>query len=286
MSQPALTEHPLALREPALEWATRSGSGELEDLGWVAAEVSPELRPLRQFDDESGRRRFRHYPYTLFLPPAVAQAAEQLQRAGHPTAWEGLVLLFARTEWTMASRDYLWTPSSPAPALLGSLVEAFGIEAALHRRDPDTLRRLTALLPSWHPTRGTVARARDVLESCELQHELESVTTLDESGRIPRSPKLDDEVFTCHVALWWQLRRQDRSAPEYRITDGYLRFQPADDAAKWVLRKEDVLLTWRPGGDVPKAALRLLPSWSVVRLVVGARKSSQTSKTPKAKKTS
>jgi hypothetical protein len=257
----------LALREPTLEWAYRSGSGLCVGLGWVDATIHPDFWPLRQLDVE-GRRQFRHYPYSHFLPRVLTESMMAAQADNRPTAWEAMLLVFARTEWLMASLEYLWTPFSPTPALLASLVETYGVEPAIHRRDPDYLRRLTALLPTWHPYRGTVARARDVLRCCDREDQLASAATLAESGPIPSSPGLAEEAFVCHVGSWWRLREQPKSRPEYRITGGVVRFQPVADEQKWVLRKEDVLIELKSDADLPRAALRLLPAWAAVRVVV------------------
>ena len=255
----------LATRTPILEWAHRSANGQVDGLSWVSTTLHPDFHPFRHFV-EGGEHKFRHRPFSRWQPPSLVESTMEAQAAGVPTAWEALHLVFARTEWLMAGREYLWTPQSPEPLLLSTLVETFGIEAALHRRSKDTLRRLTALLPNWHPYRGTVARAREVLRICGLEEQLESATTIAESGRLPKRPALEGEVMTCHVGSWWKLRRQPDSRCELRIQDGLLRFQPEADENKWVLRREDVLVEWNEGATLPKEALRLLPAWSVVRL--------------------
>ena len=255
----------LALRTPALEWAHRAASGEMDGLSWVSTDIHPEFVPYRQFD-ENEQRRFRHRPFSRWQPPALVDAAVQAQRAGVPTAWEAMLLVFARTEWLMKSREYLWTPHSPQPQLLGTLVESFGVDASLHARNSDVLRRLTALLPTWHPYRGTVERAREVLDICGMSDQLAKATTQAESGIIPAQPGLEGEVMACHVSRWWALRRQPDSSMALRIEDGLVRFQAEDDAQKWVLRREDVLVEWAAGTTLPRQALRLLPAWSVVRL--------------------
>jgi len=255
----------LALRTPTLEWAHRSAGGELDGLSWVSTSIHPEFVPFRQFNVD-GERQFRHRPFSRWQPTSLVEAAREAQEAGVPTAWEALLLVFARTEWLMKSREYLWTPQSPQPLLLGTLVESFGVDASLHARNPDVLRRLTALLPTWHPYRGTVERAREVLDVCGMTEQLAKATTQAESGRIPVKPGLEGEVMACHVSRWWALRRQADSQMALRIEGGLLRFQADDDAHKWVLRREDVLVEWTEGSALPRQALRLLPAWSVVRL--------------------
>lgn len=255
----------LATRTPILEWAHRSANGEVDGLSWVSTTIHPDFHPFRHFV-EDGEHRFRHRPFSRWQPPSLVESTMKAQAAGVPTAWEALSLVFARTEWLMAGREYLWTPHSPEPLILSTLVESFGIEAALHRRSKDTLRRLTALLPTWHPYRGTVPRAREVLRICGMDEQLQHATTLAESGKTPARPAMAGEVMTCHVGSWWKLRRQPESRCELRIQGGLLRFQPEADEQKWVLRREDVLVEWNEGAKLPKEALRLLPAWSVVRL--------------------
>ena len=70
--------------------------------------------------------------------------------------WVALILAevlhgMARAAWLVASRGLLWTPHTAVPGLLAGLVEAAGVDAGLHRGDPDRLRRLAALLPGWRP---------------------------------------------------------------------------------------------------------------------------------------
>ncbi len=272
----------LALRTPELEWAHRAANGEMDGLSWVAAEIHPDHKPWRQFD-QAGERKFRHRPYSHWQPPSLVQASMEAQRAGVPTAWESLLVVFARTEWMMKTREYLWTPQSPQPLLLGTLVESFGIDSSLHQRSPDVLRRLTALLPTWHPYRGTVPRAREVLELCGKGEQLRNATTEQESGKIPKRVDLEGEVMACHVDSWWSLRRQAGSSSQLSIQGGLLRFQPKEDDQKWVLRREDVLVEWSAGGALPREALRLLPAWSVVRL---ARKLPKALKAPSPSKSS
>jgi hypothetical protein len=260
-----VSRNDIALRTPDLEWAHRAANGEMEGLSWVAAEIHPDHKPWRQFD-QAGERKFRHRPYSYWQPPSLVQASMEAQRAGVPTAWEALLVVFARTEWMMKTRDYLWTPHSPQPLLLGTLVESFGIDSSLHQRSPDVLRRLTALLPTWHPYRGTVPRAREVLDLCGMSDQLKNATTEQESGKIPKKVDMEGEVMACHVDRWWSLRRQAESSSALVIQGGLLRFQPKEDDQKWVLRREDVLVEWSAGGALPREALRLLPAWSVVRL--------------------
>ncbi|MFT6816231.1 MAG: hypothetical protein ACJATT_000027 [Myxococcota bacterium] len=276
-----MSRNDLALRTPDLEWAHRAANGEMEGLSWVAAEIHPDFKAWRQFEQD-GERKFRHRSYSYWQPPSLVEASMDAQRAGVPTAWEALLVVFARTEWMMKTREYLWTPHSPQPLLLGTLVESFGIDASLHQRSPDILRRLTALLPTWHPYRGTVPRAREVLELCGMGDQLRNATTEQESGKIPKKVDLEGEVMACHVDQWWSLRRQAESASQLTIQGGLLRFQPADDAQKWVLRREDVLVEWSPGGSLPREALRLLPAWSVVRLARALPKAPKPSKASNA----
>ena len=136
------------------------------------------------------------------------------------------------------------------------LVERFGIEPTLHRNDRERLLRLTSLIPTWHPARGRIDKATDALEACGQQEQVAGVRA-DGDG-------LEQELFTCKPASWWAARQQEDAIPEYRISDGYLRFQPKG-TAKFHLRTEDVLVALKPGGKLPRDLFRLLPAWAVFR---------------------
>ena len=45
-------------------------------------------------------------------------------------------------------RRYYWSPMSPVPRLLASLVEAMGIDNEIHRNRADVLSRRVARLPT------------------------------------------------------------------------------------------------------------------------------------------
>lgn len=256
----------IAEREPILEWAQRSAAGDLEGLDWVDADLDPSRPAFIQREDVEGRRTFHHLPYTAFLPPSVAEAAVEAQRRGRATLHEALALIYARQEWLIASRDHMWSPLSAVPGLLAQMVEAFGIGPELHCHRPDVLARLTAILPRWHPRRGTVEKALEVVEAAEDEgDEPLCVAYVDEDGEDPDFPSLRDEVFRCRDDEWWRRRRQDGAAAHYQIADGLLRFQPAKGPA-FVLQREDVLVEWDPERTLPRNLMRLLPAWAELRL--------------------
>jgi hypothetical protein len=199
------------------------------------------------------------------VPPVVVESALAAQKEGNVSGWEALVLIFARMEWTIRGRRYLWAPFSPVPRLLASLVETYGVEVGIHRHDPECLARLTALLPVWHPHRGTVSKAREVLTLANAEGDLAGAISADGDSGGETPPLLSDEIFVCHDTKWWSRRATGDADPEYRITSGYLRFQPTDMDA-FALRREDVLIHWTPGQPLPHHAVRLLPAWMVVRL--------------------
>jgi len=258
----------LARSVPTVEWSRRAAAGELEGLDWVDTDAPPGGEAFRQREDGEGRRRFRHLPYTSFLPAPIREAAEAARRAGRSTAHEALLLVFARSEWHIAARSRLWTPLTPVPRLLASLVEAFGVDPDLHRHDPQVLARLAALLPAWYPLRGTVERALVLLRVADDEERSTKLATLRDDGPTPDKPPLRDELFACRSAEWWRRRRTDGAQPAYRISEGWLRFQPAEGAGAYVLQQEDVLIEWRPGRAVPRNLMRLLPVWSDFRLAV------------------
>lgn len=255
-----------ALRLPELEWSSRSAAGELQQLSWVDTTLRSESVELAQVELGGGKTAFTSGGYLSRLPGPVLEAAQELQASGRVGGWEVLSLIFSRMEWMVASRRYLWSPSSPVPRLLGTLVQTFGVEANCHQYDPERLARLTALLPSWHPHRGTVARAREVLGTCGMSDQLKKVRTCRPAENKGRGlPRLSDEVFVCHEQKWWDNRHFGEAVPLYRIESGVVRFQPRD-GDNFELRREDVLVAWNVGQPIPREAIRLLPAWTVVRL--------------------
>lgn len=260
----------LALRVPALEWCHRASSGELDGLEWVDIRLDPELGPDRQVRMSDGVLRFRHRALMRELPRVIGDAALASQQAGRPTSWEGLALVMARAEWLVRGRRHLWAPYSPAPRLLATLVETFGVEAPLHRYNPERLSRLAALLPTWHPHRGTLSRAREVLATADESSALANAASVDEiaGGEGSRDvPRVRDEVLVCHSLSFWKHRAEDNAEPVYQISGGLVRFQPRS-GPHFVLRREDLLFAWSAGSALPHQALRLLPAWTVIRLSV------------------
>ncbi len=255
----------LAARVADLEWAHRQAAGTLERLDWVDSNLDPNIPPFTQVA-EGDRRRFSHLPYAVFLPTIMTNAAIQAQRDGQAPMQEALVLLFARMEWMIANRGRMWSPLSPLPKMLATLVEAFGVDQDLHREDPEILARLAAQLPMWHPWRGTVERAKEVLESTGDLNQADGTYTLRADGPLPEI--LNDEVFVCHSSAWWEERSLPESAAAYRIEYGVLKFQNASPEKQVPLRCEDLLLEWVPDRTLPRQLLRLLPTWAVVRLVI------------------
>lgn len=253
----------LAARLPDVEWAHRAAADELDGVNWVELRLDPSLTTMRQTAPPKERPQFRQGSYLRFLPPSIADAALAAQAKGRVTGWEALQLVFARLEWMIRGRRHLWAPYGPVPRLLAGLVEAYGVEREIHKFDPTRLGRLAALLPGWHPYRGTVERAREVLSACDEQDLLDNATggTSADAAKV----KLRDEIFACRSLAFWSTRADDDSKPEYRITKGYLRFQPARRDG-FALKAEDVLIQWQPGRPLPKDAVRLLPAWTVVRL--------------------
>ncbi len=258
----------LASGVPTLDWSQAAAAGELEGLAWVDTDDATGRPAFRQREDGEGRRRFRHLPYTAFLPGSVRRAARRAQQAGRTTAHEALLLVFAEAEWRIAARRWLWSPLSSAPRLLASLVEAYGIDPDLHRHDPEVLARLVALLPAWYPLRGTVERALVLLRVARSEDRGTPMATLRDDGPRPAEPPLRDEVFACRSGEWWRRRGSSSVRPEYRIEAGWLRFQPREGDDAYVLQQEDVLIEWRPGREVPRNLMRLLPVWSDFRLAV------------------
>ena len=257
----------LAPRVPTLEWAQRSAAGEIEGLDWVETTLETGGTPFQQAETGDGERTFRHLPYAAFLPPPVAQAAQEAQRAGRVTAHEALQLVYARMEWLIASRRYLWSPLSPTPRLLAYLVEAFGVDPPLHRNRPEVLSRLAAFLPRWHPLRGRVDKALEILEEADTGEDPIAVAHRDSEGELPDKPAIRDEVLRCRENEWWRRRQQKGDAPAYRIHDGLVLFQPEEGPA-YALQQEDVLVEWAPEEPLSRNLMRLLPAWAEIRLSI------------------
>ncbi|MCB9765014.1 MAG: hypothetical protein H6739_34895 [Alphaproteobacteria bacterium] len=260
----------LLLRQAVLEWAQRSAAGELSDLDWVETDLKPRRAPFEMVPDGDGPPRFRHMPYSRFLPEAMTEAMVDAQARGEVSAMEAVMMLTARPEWLILARPLLWSPLSPEPRLLAWLVERWGIEASMHRADPKRLSRIAARLPRWRPQRGNLASAIEMLWEGAGEAVTLSVAARDRDGPVPRRPDVRDELFTCRSDAWWALRRQPGAAPQYRVSGGALRHQPLEGPV-FELVQEDVLIGLADGARLSRHLIRLLPAWASVRLVTTER---------------
>jgi hypothetical protein len=266
MSDLPVPVHSLRLKVPALEWASEAASGEMDDLAWVDSTIDSSSKPFAVVNTADGWK-YRHRPYAYFLPRSMALAASNAQQNGEPTVMEGILLLFARTEWLIASRPYYWSPLSPVSELLGILSEAFGVGAEIHENQREVLARLVARLPTWYPHRGTISRARQLLEET-VGEKLEIQTAhIDTDGPNPLLPAISDEIFACRSAEWWARRKEKGSNMHYRIGNGMLKFQP-EEGGGYPLIREDIMIGWREGRKFPLKLLRLLPIWTTIRIVL------------------
>lgn len=254
----------LLARLPTLEWCHRTAAGQHADLAWVDGTVEVHRETFGAVETPEGVR-FQHVPYAGFQPPSMLEAQQQAQARGAPTLQEALLLLFARAEWLVATRERWWTPLTPTPASLAPLVEVYGIERALHRSDAAALARLVALLPSWYPGRGTVAAAERVLVALE-SGPLPEVRSLQQDGPAPAC--LVDEVFVCRSVEFWEARWTDGASTSLRIQGGVLLFQAETPGV--VLRREDVAIAWSPTEPANAALARLLPPWTLFRPFLAA----------------
>ncbi len=240
---------PPELRIAVLEWCVHSAGGGTSGLGWVDATVVHSGRPFAVVRDDPDRVRFSHVPYGAFLPAPMVDAAIEAQAAGEATALEGVLLAFARPEWLVSSRPYVWTAISPIPQLLVPLVESYGPDGDLHRADPAILATAIAHLPTWYPYRGGGERAAVLCESA-----------LDETLSVSVSPGAPDEVFSCRGAQWWRARG---AVPgELQIRRGVVQQRITAAPAT----SEDVVLKWREQHQFSHELLRLLPVWSTARV--------------------
>lgn len=248
------------VRLPVLEWCHRTAAGAHPDLEWADGTVEVHAETYRTVEGEDGAVRFQHVPYAGFQPPSMLEAQQVAQARGVATLQEALLLLFARPEWHLAARDRVWTSLTAAPPVLRRLVEAYGIERALHRDDPEALARLVALLAVWFPSRGTHAAATRVLDAAAVAAPGE-LRTLAADG--PQPPALEREVFVCRATAFWEARCPDGASTAMRIEGGVLLFQTP--AVEVPLRREDVAMAWRPEATGATALWRLLPPWTLVR---------------------
>jgi hypothetical protein len=175
----------------------------------------------------------------------MRDAAADAQDRGEPTAVEFLTRMIARVQWLTSSRLYLWTPFSPIPQLLASLVEAYGVDAELHDHDATTLANLLVHLPAWHPRRGNAEAAVELLRVA-----MDSEVPVNLGSAAP-------VVFTCQTADWWS--RRDTASHHWVLQNDLVTGAPAADA-------EDVVLGWSPDDRFPHELLRLLPAFASVRL--------------------
>ncbi len=274
-----MSAHSLALQEPVLAWSQLAAAEKADGLAWADASLDPAGQPLSARQPARNVVIYQAGPVTAVIPPSVAHEAWGAQSAGEATAWEGLQLLFARPRWVVASRGLLWSPASAEPRVLASLVEACGVDRGVHQNDRARLRRLSALMPSWRPYRGTVERAGEALEAAGLGQQTLGVVKAqapsdDDEATAPSATA--GEVFACHSASWWACRRVEESRPALRVQSGLVRFQPRAGAA-FAVRKEDVLAEADLSRPLPRDLYRLLPVWTTVRPVSSQSKNARSS---------
>ncbi len=264
-----MSNHDLNLKVAPLKWACESSQGELNKLEWVDSRIYPQQTSFRLTKRE-GKHTYRHRPYGSYLPKSMHRAAIKAQENGEPTVLEGILLLFARMEWLTSSRRYFWSPMSPVPELLAILVEAFGVGNEIHRNNGEVLSRLTARLPTWMPTRGTVASARSLLSETVGEKLTIETSQVDKEGNTPLQPDIVNEVFACHEVDWWRRRISIRDGEpqklDLRLESGFLGFQSTERPMP--LHREDVLVGWKVSEKFPSNLLRLLPAWICLRVVI------------------
>ena len=257
-----------------LQWACDMAQGKAEALRWVDSTILDHHRSF-SVSEEDGEKVYRHRPYGAYLPRTMRLSARHAQAQGEPTVLEGLLLLFAKMEWLIATRRYYFSPMSPVPKLLVSLVEAMGIDNEIHRNKPDVLSRLVARLPTWNPSRGTVQGAKELLVETVGEPFTLRVAQMPKDEAIPLDPDIQDEVFVCRDLDWWTRRIHTQPLEEdevpaanmnLRITSGLLQYQMPERPLP--LHPEDVLVGWKIKEPFPTNLLRLLPAWICVRVVV------------------
>ncbi len=267
-----------------LAFARASASGALERGPWVDLDPDPTLPPHRVRPGPDGGARFGHLPYAAFLPPPMATALVEAHARGEAGLFEAVLVMMARPEWLVASRSMWLGPLSPQPMLLAELVEACGIDRAVHRDEPALLARLAALLPDWRLRRGQLAAALRVLEDGAGAS---APGPVQQGPGGPAEPALAarHEAIACRAASWWTARLRASQAPALWIRGGFLRCTGPDvatgpDAATDPLDRlpQDLCLAHAPGASPPARLLRLLPLWTSLRLFTPA--ASTPSETP------
>jgi hypothetical protein len=129
---------------------------------------------------------------------------------------------------------------------------------------------------------GPVAPAAPIPEPHHDEPPPDEEEAADEQPVIDLSPEpiavaghpLVDEVMACRSAHWWARRAPATpTAPELRIADGFVRFQPKS-GSPYPLVREDVCVGWTIGQPLSALAPRLLPPWACYRIVAAAPETS------------
>lgn len=253
--------------DPAVHaWARASAAGELRDEPWVDLDPDPTLPPFRVQERPDGPR-YGHMPYAAFLPPPMARALVEAHRRGEAGIFEAVLVMMARPEWQVASRSLWLTPLSPEPMLLAELVEACGVDRAVHRGEAEVLARLAALLPQWRLRRGELAAALRMLEDGAGEHLADPVQQGPSTAPPPAALAPSAEAMACRAASWWTARLQGPQGPSLWIRGGVLRCTPeASPTAPLRRLPQDLCLAHSPGSPPPQRLLRLLPAWTSLRL--------------------
>jgi hypothetical protein len=258
-------------RSSTLEWCDQARAKELVGVQWVEPEVGQNLPAGRRIQSRDGVERFSFAILESVLPPAMIAEVAAAQAEDAPLALDAIHLMFARMERLLSSRQWWWTPVGPEPQLLELLAEAYGVPQELHQQDPERLARLAAHLEGWHPWRGEVDHAVSLYTRVVGNTPTESWSHVDSAGAEP--PALADEVMACHHEEWWAARGAAAIKPDYKISNGMLRFQPSQDVLP--LSREDVLVEITPEGPQSTTLLRLIPAWMSARVSYPSTKESR-----------
>jgi hypothetical protein len=252
-------------RLPEAAWAHAAASGRLDGVRWVEDRVEPEdgaAEPFSVDHDDEGAERFRGLVLEDYLPPAQVDAIRAADRRGFPSLLHGLKYALAEPAWLVRTRSSLWSPTSPRPLLLRSLIEAYGLGVELHRGEAEVLARLAARVHQWYPQRGHLGYARRLVDAAGLKTSSEDLLHREDSGPLPRTAR--DEVFAARAASWWGARQQPGAHQHLLIRDGLLRCQPTTGPG-FALLQEDVLLSWQrpaqPPAASPPGAVQFADGW-------------------------
>ena len=106
-----------------LQWACDSAQGKTKSLDWVDSRIEGFHRSFA-VTESRGHRQYRHlHMGHTYLVQCVC-LLNMLKKMVNPLYWKGCCCCLPRWSGLIATRRYYWSPMSPVPQLLVTLVEA------------------------------------------------------------------------------------------------------------------------------------------------------------------